>query len=66
MRLVSDVGFEPIDAGELKAARLLEPLAVLTMQLALGKGDVAFVMARRQPGKNHTTNGRAMAAQEAE
>jgi len=45
MRLVTDVGFEPIDAGELKAARLLEPLATLTMQLALGKGDVAFVMA---------------------
>src|SRR6185312_2674287 len=45
MRLITDVGFEPIDAGELKAARLLEPLAMLTMQLALGKGDVAFVMA---------------------
>jgi hypothetical protein len=45
---------------------LLEPLAMLTMQLALGKGDVAFVMARRQPGKDHTTSGRAMAAQEAE
>ena len=66
MRLVTDVGFEPIDAGELKSARLLEPLAMLTMQLALGKGDVAFVMARRQPGEDHTTSGRAMAAQEAE
>ena len=66
MRLVGDIGFEPIDAGELKAARLLEPLAMLTMQLALGRGDVAFVMARRQPGKDHATNGRIMAAQEAE
>jgi predicted dinucleotide-binding enzyme len=66
MRLVTEVGFEPIDAGELKAARLLEPLAMLTMQLALGKGDVAFVMARRQTGQDHTTSGRAMAAQEAE
>jgi predicted dinucleotide-binding enzyme len=66
MRLVTDVGLEPIDASELKSARLLEPLAMLTMQLALGKGDVAFVMARRQPGQDHTTSGRAMAAQEAE
>ena len=66
MRLVGDGGFEPIDAGELKTARLLEPLAVLTMQLALGRGDIAFVMARRQPAKDFTTNGRAMAAQEAE
>lgn len=65
-RLAGDVGFEPIDAGELRAARLLEPLAMLTMQLALGKGDVAFVMARRQPGMDHATNGRAMVAQEAE
>ncbi len=66
MRLVSDVGFEGVDAGELKAARLLEPLAMLWMQLALGKGDFAFVMARQQSGKDHATNGRAVAAQEAE
>ncbi len=66
MRLVTDVGFEPIDAGELKAARLLEPLAMLTRQIALSKGDVAFVMARRQPEKDRTTSGRALAAQEAE
>jgi len=45
---------------------LLEPLAMLTTQLALGQGDVAFVMARRQPGKDHTANGRIVAAQEAE
>ena len=66
LRLVADVGFEAVDAGELKAARLLEPLAMLWMQLALGKGDFAFVMARRQPGKDRTTNGRAVTAQEAE
>lgn len=66
MRLVGDIGFEPIEAGELKAARLLELLAMLTMQLALGRGDVAFVMARRQPGKDHATSARIMAAQEAE
>ena len=66
LRLVADVGFEAVDAGELKAARLLEPLAMLWMQLALGKGDFAFVMARRQPGKDRTTNGRAVTAQEVE
>ncbi len=66
MRLVADVGFEAVDAGELKAARLLEPLAMLWMQLALGKGDFAFVMARRQSGQDRTTNGQAIAAQEAE
>ncbi len=50
LRIVADVGFEAIDAGELKAARLLEPLAMLWIQLALLKGqgsDFAFVMARR-------------------
>jgi predicted dinucleotide-binding enzyme len=64
MRLVADIGFEPVDAGELKAARLLEPLAVLAMQLAQGRGDVGFIMARRQAGKDHIANGRIMAAQE--
>ncbi len=34
LRIVADVGFEPVDAGELKAARLLEPLEMLWMQLA--------------------------------
>jgi len=50
LRLVADVGFESVDAGELKAARLLESLAMLWIQLALTKGhgrDFAFVMARR-------------------
>ena len=50
LRIVADVGFESVDAGELKAARLLEPLAMLWIQLALTKGhgrDFAFVMARR-------------------
>jgi 8-hydroxy-5-deazaflavin:NADPH oxidoreductase len=66
MRLAGDVGFEPIDAGELKTARLLEPLAMLTMQLGLRRGDVAFVMASRQPAMDLATNGRVMAAQEVE
>jgi 8-hydroxy-5-deazaflavin:NADPH oxidoreductase len=50
LRIVADVGFEAVDAGELKAARLLEPLAMLWIQLALLNGhgsDFAFVMARR-------------------
>jgi predicted dinucleotide-binding enzyme len=50
LRIVADVGFEAVDAGELKAARLLEPLAMLWIQLALSKGhgrDFALVMARR-------------------
>ena len=66
MRLVADVGFEPVDAGELRAARLLEPLAMLMMQLALGKGDVALVMARRQTERDYVIRGRAMAAREAD
>ena len=50
LRIVADVGFDAVDAGELKAARLLESLALLWIQLALTKGhgrDFAFVMARR-------------------
>lgn len=50
LRIVADVGFDPVDAGELKVARLLEPLAMLWLQPALLKGagrDFAFVMARR-------------------
>lgn len=33
-QLASDIGFAPVDAGPLKNARLLEPLAVLWLQLA--------------------------------
>jgi predicted dinucleotide-binding enzyme len=66
LRLVGDVGFEAIDAGELKAARLLEPLAMLTMQVTRGQGDVAIVMAHRKSGRDHITDGRMMAPQDAE
>jgi predicted dinucleotide-binding enzyme len=55
LRIVADVGFEPVDAGELKAARQLEHLALLWVQLALAKGhgrDFAFVIARRQDAAN--------------
>jgi predicted dinucleotide-binding enzyme len=37
-RLISDVGFEPVDAGPLRIARYLEPFALLMGQLAY-EGD---------------------------
>lgn len=61
LRIVADVGFEGLDAGELKAARLLEPLAMLWVQLALAKGqgrDFAFVMARREDAANQSADPR--------
>jgi 8-hydroxy-5-deazaflavin:NADPH oxidoreductase len=50
MRLVGDLGFEAVDAGPLQAARLLEPLAMLWIELALKRGQggaFAFALARR-------------------
>lgn len=38
-RLISDVGFDPVDAGPLRIARYTEPFAMLTAQLAYGTGD---------------------------
>lgn len=61
LRLVAEIGFEPIDAGELKAARLLEPLGMLWLQLAQNKGegrDFAFVVARRGGDRIQDSNGR--------
>jgi predicted dinucleotide-binding enzyme len=57
LRLVADIGFEPVDAGELNIARLLEPLAMLWIQLALNKGhgrDFAFMLARRDVANRKT------------
>ena len=48
--LVSDLGFEPVDAGPLKSARWLEPLAMLWIELAYRQGlgdDIAFKLIRR-------------------
>jgi 8-hydroxy-5-deazaflavin:NADPH oxidoreductase len=48
--LANDLGFEPIDAGPLRQARLLEPLALLWITLALKQGlgaDIAFKLMRR-------------------
>lgn len=48
-RLVEDVGFEAVDAGPLRNARLLEPLMLLWMQVARAGGsrDIAFKLLRR-------------------
>lgn len=49
MSLVAELGFVAIDAGPLRAARLLEPLAMLWIELALKRGharDFAFAMVR--------------------
>lgn len=39
LQLVADAGFEAIDAGPLRQARLLEPLAMLWIDLALKRGQ---------------------------
>ncbi len=36
--LISDAGYEPVDAGPLRNARLIEPFGNLMMQLAFGQG----------------------------
>jgi predicted dinucleotide-binding enzyme len=49
-RLASDIGFDPIDAGPLSQARLLEPMAMLWIWLAVFGGfgpDIAFRLMRR-------------------
>ena len=49
-QLAADLGFDPVDAGPLEQARLLEPLAWLwvTMALKYGLGrEIAFKLLRR-------------------
>jgi predicted dinucleotide-binding enzyme len=49
-KLASDCGFDAVDAGPLKNARLLEPLAMLWIYLAYGAGmgpDLALRLMRR-------------------
>jgi predicted dinucleotide-binding enzyme len=49
-QLASDAGFEPIDAGPLANARLLEPLAMLWVWLAFPGGmgrEIAFQLLKR-------------------
>ena len=50
LQLVSELGFEAIDAGPLSSARLLEPLAMLWIELAMKRGqtrDFALALVRR-------------------
>lgn len=48
-QLISDVDFEPVDCGELKIARYLEPMACLFINVAIqGYGaDIAFKLLQR-------------------
>jgi hypothetical protein len=51
--LVGDLGFEALDAGPLRSARLLEPFAMLWIDQALVRGsgrDFAFAITRRTAG----------------
>lgn len=48
--LAADLGFEPVDAGGLEAARSLEHLALLWIRLAMRQGlgrDIAFRLMKR-------------------
>jgi len=49
-KLISDLVFEPVDAGPLKQARLIEPFAMLWISLAYGGmgRDFAFELLRRR------------------
>ena len=50
-QLIEDAGFEPVDAGKLRNARYLEPMAQLNIQIAYGLSggtDVAFRYMKRQ------------------
>ena len=38
LALVSDLGFQPVDAGPLRIARLLEPLAMLWIHMTINRG----------------------------
>jgi predicted dinucleotide-binding enzyme len=50
LTLVAELGFDAVDAGPLKVARLLEPLAMLWIHLASNQGlgrEIAFALLRR-------------------
>jgi 8-hydroxy-5-deazaflavin:NADPH oxidoreductase len=52
LKLVGDLGFEAVDAGPLRMARLLEPYAMLWIDQALNRGagrDFAFARTQRRP-----------------
>jgi predicted dinucleotide-binding enzyme len=48
--LIADAGFEPVDVGPLKSARMLEALAMLWIDLKINRGlqgDFGFKLLRR-------------------
>jgi 8-hydroxy-5-deazaflavin:NADPH oxidoreductase len=50
LSLVSDLGFQAVDAGPLRIARLLEPMAMLWIHMALNRGEPvnrAFALTNR-------------------
>jgi predicted dinucleotide-binding enzyme len=50
LSLVSDLGFQAIDAGPLRIARLLEPMAMLWIHMAVNRGEpmsCAFALTQR-------------------
>jgi hypothetical protein len=50
MSLVAELGFQAVDAGSLRIARLLEPMAMLWIHMALNRGEpptTAFALSRR-------------------
>lgn len=50
LKLAQDLGFDPLDAGPLSNARLLEPFAMLWIYLAVKQGlgpNIAFQLLRR-------------------
>jgi predicted dinucleotide-binding enzyme len=50
LSLISDLGFQAIDAGPLRVARLLEPMAMLWIHMALNRGQPmsrAFALTQR-------------------
>ncbi len=49
-QLAAELGFDPVDAGPLTLARVLEPLALLWVTLAVRQGlgaGIAFELLRR-------------------
>ncbi len=51
LRLMTELGFEAVDAGPLRVSRLLEPYAMLWIHLAYNQGmgrDFAFSLLRRE------------------
>jgi len=61
LRLVADVGFEPVDAGDLRAARLLESLGMLRLQLKETEGRSRDLASCWRPASGNSLNPYALA-----